>query len=83
MALRLNKQRFREMSQASFEDTMEAAIRLHKESYASGEPARMMEAFFQARGHAAPGRDATNAGGAPCAKARGIAVLHSRLIAMQ
>ena len=39
---------------------MEAAIRLHKESYASGEPARMMEAFFQARGHAAPGRDATN-----------------------
>ena len=60
VALRLNKQRFREMSQASFEDTMEAAIRLHKESYASGEPARMMEAFFQARGHAAPGRDATN-----------------------
>ena len=30
VALRLNKQRFREMSQASFEDTMEAAIRLHK-----------------------------------------------------
>ena len=57
VALRLNKQRFREMSQASFEDTMEAAIRLHKESYASGEPARMMEAFFQAG--ATPRRVAT------------------------
>jgi enoyl-CoA hydratase/carnithine racemase len=54
VAMRLDKQRFREMSQASFEETIDAAIRLHKESYASGEPARMMEAFFLARGHAVP-----------------------------
>lgn len=60
VAMRLDKQRFREMSQASFEDTIEAAIRLHKESYASGEPVRMMEEFFRARGHAAPNRDKSN-----------------------
>lgn len=65
VALRLNKQRFREMSQASFEDTMEAAIRLHKESYASGEPARMMEAFFRAGPRRAGSRrDKLSAGGA-------------------
>jgi len=49
VAMRLDKQRFREMSEASFRETIDAAIRLHAESYASGEPQRMMEAFFDAR----------------------------------
>jgi enoyl-CoA hydratase/carnithine racemase len=50
VAMRLDKQRFREMTEAGFRDTIEAAIRIHRESYASGEPARMMEAFFRKRG---------------------------------
>lgn len=49
VAMRLNKQRFKEMSTASFADTLEAATRLHAESYASGEPVRMMEEFFKVR----------------------------------
>jgi enoyl-CoA hydratase/carnithine racemase len=52
VAMRLDKQRFREMTEAGFRDTIEAAIRIHRESYASGEPARMMEEFFRKRGKA-------------------------------
>lgn len=50
VAMRLNKQRFREMTQAGFEEAIEAGIRIHKQSYASGEPSRMMEEFFRVRG---------------------------------
>lgn len=50
VAMRLDKQRFREMSEDSFRETIEAAIRLHAESYTSGEPNRMMEEFFRVRG---------------------------------
>jgi enoyl-CoA hydratase/carnithine racemase len=50
VAMRLDKQRFREMTEASFRESIEAAIRIHRESYASGEPVRMMEAFFAERG---------------------------------
>ncbi len=49
VAMRLDKQRFREMTEASFRETIDAAIRLHAESYATGEPQRMMEAFFEQR----------------------------------
>jgi enoyl-CoA hydratase/carnithine racemase len=49
VALRLDKQRFKEMTEAGFRDAIEAGIRIQKESYASGEPARMMEAFFRKR----------------------------------
>jgi len=49
VAMRLDKQRFKEMTEASFRETIDAAIRLHAESYASGEPQRMMEAFFEKR----------------------------------
>ena len=49
VAMRLDKQRFKEMTEASFRETIDAAIRLHKESYATGEPQRMMEAFFEKR----------------------------------
>ncbi|MNL62610.1 enoyl-CoA hydratase [compost metagenome] len=49
VALRLDKQRFQEMTEAGFRDAMKAAARLHHESYESGEPARMMQAFFAER----------------------------------
>jgi enoyl-CoA hydratase len=49
VAMRLDKTRFREVSEASFRETIQAAVRIHHESYASGEPARMMEAFFAER----------------------------------
>lgn len=49
IAMRLDKQRFREMSEAGFKDCIAAGRRLQKEAYDSGEPARMMEAFFKAR----------------------------------
>ncbi len=49
VAMRLNKQRFREVTEAAFRDCLEAGIRVQRESFASGEPARMMEEFFAAR----------------------------------
>jgi enoyl-CoA hydratase/carnithine racemase len=49
IAMRLNKQRFREMTEAGFQDCLEAGIRIQRESYASGEPARMMDAFLRRR----------------------------------
>ncbi|MNL70971.1 enoyl-CoA hydratase [compost metagenome] len=49
VAMRLDKQRFREMSDPDFKNSIEAGRRLQKEAYDSGEPARMMEAFFQQR----------------------------------
>lgn len=49
VAMRLDKQRFKEVTEASFRDAIDAGIRIQAESYASGEPARMMEAFFQKR----------------------------------
>ena len=50
VAMRLNKQRFREITDAGFADAIEAGIRIQVESYSSGEPARMMEEFFSKRG---------------------------------
>lgn len=50
IAMRLDKQRFREMTEESFKSAIEAGIRIHAESYASGEPARMTDAFFRKRG---------------------------------
>jgi enoyl-CoA hydratase/carnithine racemase len=49
IAMRLDKQRFREVTQAGFDDAMEAAVRIHREAYASGEPAQMIERFFADR----------------------------------
>ena len=46
VAMRLDKQRFREMTEAGFRDCLEAGIRIQRESYGSGEPARMMELFL-------------------------------------
>ncbi len=49
VAMRLDKQRFREMTEEAFRDSIQAAIRIHHESYESGEPARMMQAFLAER----------------------------------
>lgn len=50
VAMRLNKQRFREVTAEGFHDCLEAGMRIQREAFASGEPARMMEAFFASRG---------------------------------
>lgn len=50
VAMRLDKQRFREMTQASFDDAITAGIRIQALSYATDEPARMMEEFFKRHG---------------------------------
>jgi enoyl-CoA hydratase/carnithine racemase len=49
IAMRLNKQRFRAVTEAGFRDAINAGISIQRESYGSGEPARMMEAFFRER----------------------------------
>lgn len=48
-AVRLTKQRFRERTQAGFEEACNAGIRFQLECYASGEPARVMESFLARR----------------------------------
>jgi enoyl-CoA hydratase/carnithine racemase len=49
VAMRLDKQRFREMTEPGFRDCIEAGLRIQREAYDSGEPARMMEEFFRRR----------------------------------
>lgn len=49
IALRLDKKRFQEVTEAAFREAIQAAARIHHESYESGEPARMMEAFLAER----------------------------------
>lgn len=49
VAMRLNKQRFRELTEDSFQETMHAAQRMHAEAYGSGEPGTLMERFVQRR----------------------------------
>ena len=49
VAMRLDRQRFREMTEAGFRDCLAAGRRIQREAYASGEPARMMEEFLARR----------------------------------
>ncbi len=49
VAMRLNKARFEEVTRPGFEDALAAGSRTQKEAYESGEPQRMMEAFFAER----------------------------------
>ena len=49
VAMRLDRQRFREMTEAGFRDCLAAGVRIQREAYASGEPARMMEEFLSRR----------------------------------
>jgi len=48
-AMRLNRVRFAEMTQAGFDDAMAAGVRIQRLAYASGEPQAMMEKFFATR----------------------------------
>lgn len=50
LAMRLNKARFKELTEESFRECIEAGIRAQRESYGSGEPAKMMDKFFAKRG---------------------------------
>lgn len=49
-ALRLTKQRFRDLSQPGFDAALAAAKQLQKAAYRSGEPQAAMKRFFEARG---------------------------------
>jgi enoyl-CoA hydratase/carnithine racemase len=49
VAMRLTKQRFREVTQAGLDDAFEAGARLQAEAYRSGEPQRVMAEFFAKR----------------------------------
>jgi len=49
VAMRLDKQRFREMTDAGFRECLEAGVRIQREAYGSGEPGRMMKRFLEER----------------------------------
>lgn len=49
VAMKLNKQRFRELTEASFRECLAAGAEAQKAAYGSGEPAIMMERFFAER----------------------------------
>jgi len=49
IAMRLDKARFRAVTEPGFREAIASGIAIQRESYASGEPARMMEAFFRER----------------------------------
>lgn len=49
IAMRLNKQRFREVTQPAFDEAFEAGRAIEREAYASGEPQEMMARFFAER----------------------------------
>jgi enoyl-CoA hydratase len=51
LAMRLDRAWFADMTEAAFAHTIQAAIKAHRQSYASGEPARKMEEFMAKRGH--------------------------------
>ena len=49
VAMRIIKQRFREVTEKSFQETIDAAIRWHREAYASGEPQSVSSDFLSKR----------------------------------
>ncbi len=49
IAMRLNRRRFREMTQADFDDAFERGAAIEAEAFASGEPQRAMQTFFDQR----------------------------------
>jgi len=55
VARRLDRQRLREMTEAGFRDCLAAGVRIQREAYASGEPARMMEEFLARKAAAKKG----------------------------
>ncbi len=55
VAMRLNRKRFREMTSEGFHDCLAAGVRIQREAYATGEPARMMEEFLARKAAAKKG----------------------------
>ncbi len=49
VAMRIIKQRFREVTEAGFQETIDAAVRWHREAYASGEPQTVAKEFLNKR----------------------------------
>ncbi len=54
IAMRLDKRRFREVTEAGFDEALVAGVRIQKESYGSGEPQRYMEKFLAERAKRRP-----------------------------
>ncbi|MCP8895285.1 enoyl-CoA hydratase/isomerase family protein [Shinella daejeonensis] len=50
LAMKLNKQRFQEITEARFRDALAAGVRNQRIAYGDGEPNRMMEKFLAAKG---------------------------------
>jgi enoyl-CoA hydratase len=50
LAMKLNKQRFREVTESRFRDALSAGVRNQRIAYEDGEPNRMMEQFLAKRG---------------------------------
>jgi hypothetical protein len=48
--MRLTKQRFREVLEKSLEDVLQAAARIDREAYGTGEPQAVMKKFLEKRG---------------------------------
>jgi enoyl-CoA hydratase/carnithine racemase len=48
-AMRLIKKRFQEVTEARFQETMDAAVRYHREAYETGEPQEYMRRFLAER----------------------------------
>lgn len=69
LAMKLTKQRFREMTEAGFRETTQANIAISKENYASGEPQKAMKEFFEERARRKAEREkAAGKAAAPAAK---------------
>lgn len=49
IAMALTKARFREVTESAFQDSLRAGAAIQNAAYASGEPARQMQKFFQQR----------------------------------
>lgn len=49
LAMKLNKQRFREVTEARFRDALASGVRNQRIAYTDGEPNRMMERFLSTR----------------------------------
>ena len=47
IAMRLTKDRFREMTEASFQEVLKACVRMNRESFASGEPQAVSRKFLE------------------------------------
>lgn len=66
LAMRLTKQRFREMTEEGFRETVAANKRISAENYASGEPQAAMAEFFEERARRKAEKE--KAAGKPAAK---------------